>query len=88
MLSLYTSVLTEKMVLERLSRFLLFIFDKNFLRSLAVMLCVCEPAYVHMRVIVCDCVCVCVLELKINVLKRVGDCCPPHAGGTDLGLYK
>ena len=55
--------------------------------------CVCVCACVHVCVCVCVCVCVylcacvCVLESKIKNLKRVGDCCPPHAGGTDLSLF-
>ena len=36
----------------------------------------------------CACVraCVCVLESQMESLKGVGDCCPSHAGGTDLGV--
>ena len=42
----------------------------------------CVGLFVCVRV----CVHVCVLESQIESLKGVGDCCPSHAGGTDLGV--
>ena len=30
----------------------------------------------------------CVLESQMESLKGVGDCCPSHTGGTDLGVYE
>ena len=59
-----------------------------------VCVCVCVRACVRACVRVCacarmrSCMCVSVLESQIERLMRVRDCCMPHSGGTDLGLYK